>query len=48
MTKKQKYPMFSCRLSEELQEKLKAAKNKSGKDWELFIRDLYENRLRKN
>ncbi len=46
MTKQEEYPMFSCRMDKELQEKLKTAKNKSGKDWNQFFKDLYE-RLRK-
>jgi len=38
--KDQQYPMFSCRLAEEVQEKLKLAKSKSEKSWNLFIKDL--------
>lgn len=43
MTKKEKkirYPMFSCRLEPKLQEKLKSAKKKSEKSWNLFFKEL--------
>lgn len=38
---KLRYPMFSCRLSEDVQEQLKTAKLKSEKSWNLFIKDLF-------
>ena len=48
--KKYRYPLFVCRLSPEVQEKLKSAKSKSAKSWNLFIKELiksYENNRRK-
>lgn len=36
------YPMFSCRLSEEVQEQLKTAKLDSELSWNKFIKDMLE------
>lgn len=34
--------MFSCRLSKEVQDKLKSAKAKTETSWNKFIKDLLE------